>query len=82
MMGSCHRDRTHRRASYDNFDSETLRKKTGGRLRVEIMVLLILLGVALVDGKLWKVVLEQRRHNKAVEQLLAEIRDRSGRSGV
>jgi hypothetical protein len=44
------------------------------------MVILILLGVALIDGKLWKVVLEQRRHNKAVEKLLAEIRDRSSGS--
>lgn len=45
---------------------------------MEIIVFLILLGVALIDGKLWKVVLEQHRHNKAVEGLLAEIRDRSG----
>jgi hypothetical protein len=44
---------------------------------MEIMVFIILLGVVLIDGKLWKVVLEQRRHNKAVESLLAEIRDRS-----
>jgi hypothetical protein len=41
------------------------------------MVFIILLGVAMIDGKLWKVVLEQRRHNKTVEALLAEIRDRS-----
>ena len=42
------------------------------------IALLILLGLALIDGKLWKVLLEQRRHNKAIEQLLTEIRDRSG----
>ncbi len=41
---------------------------------MEVMILLILIGVAMIDAKLWKVVLEQRRHNKAVEQLLAEIR--------
>ncbi|MBC8872534.1 MAG: hypothetical protein H8E44_24130 [Planctomycetes bacterium] len=41
---------------------------------MEIMVLIILIGVVLIDGKLWKVVLEQRRHNRRVEQLLAEIR--------
>ncbi|MFP4057460.1 MAG: hypothetical protein ACLF0G_11380 [Candidatus Brocadiia bacterium] len=47
------------------------------------MVLIILLGVLFIDvamlsieGKLWKAVLEQRRHNNAVEQLLAELRDR------
>jgi hypothetical protein len=44
---------------------------------MEIMVFLILVGVAMIDGKLWKMVLEQRRHNKAVEALLAENRDRS-----
>jgi hypothetical protein len=38
------------------------------------MVLIILVGVVLIDGKLWKMVLEQRRHNRTVEQLLAEIR--------
>ncbi len=45
---------------------------------METVVFIILLAVALIDGKLWKVVLEQRRHNKAVEALLADIRDRSG----
>jgi hypothetical protein len=43
---------------------------------MEFAVWIILLGVALIDGKLWKLVLDQRRHNKAVEQLLGEIRDR------
>lgn len=37
--------------------------------------ILILIGVAMVDAKLWKMVLEQSRHNKATETLLAEIRD-------
>ena len=41
---------------------------------MEIMVLIILVGVVLIDGKLWKVVLEQRRHNRCVEHLLTEIR--------
>jgi len=45
---------------------------------MEIMVFIILLGVALIDGKLWKITLEQNRHNRAVEVLLKEIRDRSG----
>jgi hypothetical protein len=40
--------------------------------------LLTLIGIALIDGKLWKMLLEQRRHNKAIEQLLAEVRDRAG----
>ena len=39
-------------------------------------VWLILLGVALIDAKIWKMLLEQRRHNKTFESLLAEIRDR------
>jgi hypothetical protein len=43
---------------------------------MEIMVFLILIGVAMIDGKLWAAVLEQRRHNKAVELLLAESRGR------
>ena len=41
---------------------------------MEIMVFIILLGVVLIDGKLWKLLFEQRQHNKAVERLLAEIR--------
>ena len=48
---------------------------------MEVMVFIIMLGVALIDGKLWKVVLEQRRHNKTVEALLAEIRDHSQSAG-
>ena len=43
---------------------------------MEIMVFIVMIGVAMIDAKLWKAVLEQRRHNKAVEQLLAEIRER------
>lgn len=41
---------------------------------MEIMLFIILLGVVLIDGKLWKMVLEQRRHNRVVEQLLVEMR--------
>jgi hypothetical protein len=33
-------------------------------------------GLALIDGKLWKMLLEQSRHNKQVEKLLAAMRDR------
>jgi len=45
------------------------------------MTLLILLGVAMIDGKIWNIVLEQRRHHKAVESLLLEIRNCSKPSG-
>jgi hypothetical protein len=62
--------------------AELSRSALGGRLLVIWIAALILLGVALIDGKLWKVILEQRRHNKAVEQLLAEIRDRCGGPGA
>jgi hypothetical protein len=44
---------------------------------MEIMVFIILLGVLLIDAKLWKVVAEQRRHNRAVEAILAERRERA-----
>ena len=40
------------------------------------LVLLILIGVAMIDGKLWKVTLAQRDHNQKVQSLLSEIRDR------
>ena len=39
------------------------------------MELFILIGVAMIDAKIWKLVLEQGRHNKAAEALLAKIRD-------
>jgi hypothetical protein len=42
------------------------------------VVFLILIGVAMIDGKLWKMLIEQRRHNQAMEILakdtLTEIR--------
>jgi len=34
----------------------------------------VLLLVVLIDRRLWKLLFEQRQHNKAVERLLAEIR--------
>jgi hypothetical protein len=43
---------------------------------MEVMTIFILIGVALIDGKLWRMMAEQGRHNKAIEALLAEIRDR------
>jgi hypothetical protein len=43
---------------------------------MEIAIWIILVGVALIDGKPWKMLAEQHRHNKAVEQTLSEIRDR------
>ena len=39
------------------------------------MELFILIGVAMIDAKIWKMVFEQRKHNNASEALLAEIRD-------
>jgi hypothetical protein len=42
------------------------------------MTLIILIGVVLIDGKLWKIVMAQRDHNRKVEALLSEIRDKTG----
>lgn len=50
------------------------------RAQVSIMVFIIMIGVALIDGKLWKLMSEQSRHNRAVEGLLQEIRDKESRS--
>ncbi len=36
----------------------------------------LLIGVALIDGKLWKIMKSQREHNREVETLLSEIRDK------
>ncbi len=44
-----------------------------------IMVFIILVGVALVDAKLWRIMSEQNRHDKAVEALLQEIRNGESR---
>jgi hypothetical protein len=44
---------------------------------MEVMVFIILIGVIMIDAKIWKIVTVQRNHNRAVEALLAEIRDRS-----
>ena len=38
--------------------------------------LLILIGVAMIDAKLWKLMLAQGKHQRTVEALLAEIRDK------
>jgi hypothetical protein len=42
-----------------------------------IGVVLIDIGVALINGKLWKMMHAQKKHHRAVEGLLAEIRDRT-----
>jgi hypothetical protein len=34
-----------------------------------------MIGVALIDGKLWKIIAAQRRQNETVESLLTDIRD-------
>jgi hypothetical protein len=43
---------------------------------MEIMTFVILIGVALIDGKLWKIMKSQSEHNRKVEALLTEIRDK------
>jgi hypothetical protein len=43
---------------------------------METMTLIILIGVAMIDAKLWKIMKSQRDHNRTVERLLTEIRDR------
>jgi large-conductance mechanosensitive channel len=43
---------------------------------MDIVAILILVGVALIDGKLWKIMAAQKQHNQNVETLLTEIRDR------
>jgi hypothetical protein len=47
----------------------------GGKT-VETCVIIIVIGVALTDAKLWKLMLEQRRHNREVEESLAAIADK------
>jgi len=44
---------------------------------MEAMVCIILIGVIMIDAKIWKIVTMQRKHNTVVEDLLREIRDRS-----
>jgi hypothetical protein len=44
---------------------------------MEIMIFIILIGVALIDGKLWKMMTAERDHHRKVEALLSEIRDRA-----
>ena len=43
---------------------------------MEVMTFIILIGVALIDGKLWKIMKSQGEHNRKVEALLSEIRDK------
>jgi hypothetical protein len=38
------------------------------------MLVLILIGVAMADLKLWQIAQEQYRHNKAVESLLGSLK--------
>ena len=47
------------------------------------MVFIILVGVALIDGKLWKMMAAQADHNRKTQALLTEIRDRlpAGQTG-
>jgi hypothetical protein len=40
----------------------------------------MLLGIPLIDGKLWKMMKAQKDHHRKVETLLSEIRDRSGKT--
>ena len=43
-----------------------------------IVEFLLVIGVALIDGKLWTIMKSQREHNRKVETLLSEIRDKKG----
>ena len=40
------------------------------------MTLVILIGVVLIDAKLWKIMKSQGEHNQKVEALLSDIRDK------
>jgi hypothetical protein len=42
------------------------------------MTFIILIGVALIDAKLWKIMKAQRAHARTMEALLSEIRDKTG----
>lgn len=44
--------------------------------------IIILIGVVLIDGKLWKIVKAQGDHNRKVEALLTEIRDKASAKPV
>ena len=43
---------------------------------MQIMTIIILIGVVLIDGKLWKMMKSQADHYRKVESLLSEIRDK------
>jgi hypothetical protein len=43
---------------------------------MEVMVFIILVGVVLIEAKVWKIMRAQRNHHRTVEALLTEIRDR------
>jgi len=45
---------------------------------MEVSAFIIMVGVCLIDGKLWKIMKAQRDHQKKVESLLTEIRDKTG----
>jgi len=45
---------------------------------MEFAIWVIVIGLALIDGHIWKMVREQTRHNKATEAILAEIRNSLG----
>lgn len=42
------------------------------------IIIIIMIGVALIDGKLWKMMAAQGDHHRKVEAMLAEIRDSLG----
>jgi hypothetical protein len=42
-----------------------------------LLLFLILLALALTEGTLWAILIEQRRHNKVVEERLAQGGDRT-----
>lgn len=46
-----------------------------------VLIVAALLAVILIHWNLWRLFDEQKRHNRAVESLLADIRDRAGFGG-
>ncbi len=49
---------------------------------MNLVVIIIMIGVALIDGKLWKMMAAQRDHHRNVEAMLSEIRDSLGHKQI
>ena len=77
VQSDCLRDKITNNGSislaFGTFSLLTINKK---ETTMVWMTLIILIGVALIDGKLWKIMRSQGEHNRKVETLLSEIRDK------